>query len=212
MAPRNPAALVGAISQVLADPAAAARLSAAAQRTAAAYAWPNLARAVLDVYRQVTGPGRAGHWTAAASHRAPGAKTDSHAGNRHQRPFAQSDIARQGAQFSRPHSATWKRTTPRCRSRRIDSALHAERDLAAQGGTEPPGGYFNRQEALHGVQPSPRPGVKGRSRWCFGTRSGSENLAARGASYPVQPSSLMAQPAFQILVMWLILPSSNSIT
>jgi hypothetical protein len=32
------------------------------------------------------------------------------------------------------------------------------------------------------------------------------------ASHSVQPSSLMAQPAFQILVMWLILPSSNSIT
>jgi hypothetical protein len=32
------------------------------------------------------------------------------------------------------------------------------------------------------------------------------------ASYAIQPSSFMAQPAFQILVMWLILPSSNSIT
>jgi ABC-2 type transport system ATP-binding protein len=32
------------------------------------------------------------------------------------------------------------------------------------------------------------------------------------ASYPVQPSSLMAHPAFQILVMWLILPPWNSIT
>ena len=32
------------------------------------------------------------------------------------------------------------------------------------------------------------------------------------ASYSIQPSSLMAQPAFQILVTWLILPSSNSIT
>ena len=34
----------------------------------------------------------------------------------------------------------------------------------------------------------------------------------RGVGYPLQPSSLMAQPAFQILVIWLILPSSNSIT
>jgi hypothetical protein len=33
-----------------------------------------------------------------------------------------------------------------------------------------------------------------------------------GVRYPVQPSSRMAQPAFQILVMWLILPPSNSIT
>jgi uncharacterized protein YndB with AHSA1/START domain len=32
------------------------------------------------------------------------------------------------------------------------------------------------------------------------------------ASYSIQPRSLMAQPAFQILVMWLILPFSNSIT
>ena len=32
------------------------------------------------------------------------------------------------------------------------------------------------------------------------------------ARYPVQPSSLMAQPAFQILVIWLILPSWNFIT
>jgi hypothetical protein len=37
-------------------------------------------------------------------------------------------------------------------------------------------------------------------------------LDARRASYSIQPSSLMAQPAFQILVMWLILPSWNSIT
>jgi glycogen synthase len=58
VAPRDPAALAAAISQVLADPAAAARLSAAARRTAAGYAWPDLARQVLEVYRQVTGPGR----------------------------------------------------------------------------------------------------------------------------------------------------------
>ena len=32
-----------------------------------------------------------------------------------------------------------------------------------------------------------------------------------GLNYPIQPSSFMAQPAFQIFVMWLILPSSNSI-
>jgi glycogen(starch) synthase len=60
VAPRDPAALAAAISQVLTDPAAAARLSAAAQHTAAGYAWPDLARKVLDVYWQVTGPGRGG--------------------------------------------------------------------------------------------------------------------------------------------------------
>jgi 2-deoxystreptamine N-acetyl-D-glucosaminyltransferase/2-deoxystreptamine glucosyltransferase len=54
VAPRDPAALAAAISQILADPAAAARMSAAARRTAAAYAWPDLARQVLAVYRQVT--------------------------------------------------------------------------------------------------------------------------------------------------------------
>jgi hypothetical protein len=43
-------------------------------------------------------------------------------------------------------------------------------------------------------------------------RSRPASLDAREASYPLQPSSFMAQPAFQILVMWLILPSSNSIT
>jgi hypothetical protein len=32
------------------------------------------------------------------------------------------------------------------------------------------------------------------------------------ASYSIQPSSFIAQPAFQIFVMWLILPSSNSIS
>src|SRR5947209_2361274 len=58
VAPRDPAALAAAISRILADPATAARLSAAARRTAAAYAWTDLARAVLDVYRQATGPGR----------------------------------------------------------------------------------------------------------------------------------------------------------
>ena len=51
VAPRDPAALAAAISRVLADPAAAAR------RTADAYAWPGLARKVLQVYRRVTGPG-----------------------------------------------------------------------------------------------------------------------------------------------------------
>jgi glycosyltransferase involved in cell wall biosynthesis len=53
VAPRDPAA----ISRVLADPAAAARLAAAARRTADAYAWPGLARKVLEVYKRVTGPG-----------------------------------------------------------------------------------------------------------------------------------------------------------
>jgi 2-deoxystreptamine N-acetyl-D-glucosaminyltransferase/2-deoxystreptamine glucosyltransferase len=53
--PGDPAALAAAVSAVLADPAAAARLAAAARRTAAGYAWPDLARAVLQVYRHVTG-------------------------------------------------------------------------------------------------------------------------------------------------------------
>jgi glycosyltransferase involved in cell wall biosynthesis len=52
--PGDPAALAAAISRVLAGPAAAARLAAAA------YAWPDLARQVLDVYRQVTGPAPGG--------------------------------------------------------------------------------------------------------------------------------------------------------
>jgi 2-deoxystreptamine N-acetyl-D-glucosaminyltransferase/2-deoxystreptamine glucosyltransferase len=60
VAPRDPAALAAAISRILAGPAAAAQLSAAARRTAAAYAWPGLARNVLDVYRLVTGPGGGG--------------------------------------------------------------------------------------------------------------------------------------------------------
>ena len=42
---------------LLADPAAAAALAAAARRTAGAYAWPDLARTVLQVYKRVTGPG-----------------------------------------------------------------------------------------------------------------------------------------------------------
>jgi 2-deoxystreptamine N-acetyl-D-glucosaminyltransferase/2-deoxystreptamine glucosyltransferase len=54
VAPRDPAALAAAIGQILADPAAAARMSAAARSTAAAYAWPDLARQVLEIYRQVT--------------------------------------------------------------------------------------------------------------------------------------------------------------
>ena len=58
VAPRDPAALAAAISRVLADPAAAAGLAAAARRTADAYAWPDLARKVLEVYQGVTGPGR----------------------------------------------------------------------------------------------------------------------------------------------------------
>jgi glycogen(starch) synthase len=54
VAPCDPAALAAAIGQILADPAAAARMSAAARRTAAGYAWPDLARQVLEVYQQVT--------------------------------------------------------------------------------------------------------------------------------------------------------------
>jgi phosphatidylinositol alpha-mannosyltransferase len=57
VAPRDPAALAAAISRVLADPVAAAGLAAAARRTADAYAWPGLARKVLEIYKGVTGPG-----------------------------------------------------------------------------------------------------------------------------------------------------------
>jgi glycosyltransferase involved in cell wall biosynthesis len=57
VAPRDPAALAAAISRVLADPAAAAGLAAAARHTADAYAWPGLARKVLEIYKRVTGPG-----------------------------------------------------------------------------------------------------------------------------------------------------------
>jgi glycogen synthase len=56
VAPRDPAALAAAISQILTDPAAAARMSAAARHTAAGYAWPGLARQVLKVYQHVTTP------------------------------------------------------------------------------------------------------------------------------------------------------------
>jgi glycogen synthase len=66
VAPRDAGALAAAISQVLADPAAAARMSAAARHTAAGYAWPGLARQVLKVYQQVTTP------AAAAQQPAPG--------------------------------------------------------------------------------------------------------------------------------------------
>jgi glycosyltransferase involved in cell wall biosynthesis len=58
---RDPAALAAAINRVLEDAATAARLSAAARRTAAAYAWPDLARHVLDIYECVISrPGRDG--------------------------------------------------------------------------------------------------------------------------------------------------------
>jgi 2-deoxystreptamine N-acetyl-D-glucosaminyltransferase/2-deoxystreptamine glucosyltransferase len=60
IAPRDPAALAIAISRVLADPAAAARMASAARHTAAAYAWPDLAGNVLEVYRRVTASGDGG--------------------------------------------------------------------------------------------------------------------------------------------------------
>jgi glycogen synthase len=55
VAPRDPVALAAAISEILADPAAAAGMRVAARSTAAGYAWPGLARQVLEVYRQVAG-------------------------------------------------------------------------------------------------------------------------------------------------------------
>jgi glycogen(starch) synthase len=57
VAPRDPAALAAAMSRVLTDPEAAARMASAARRTAAAYTWPDLARNVLEVYRRVTASG-----------------------------------------------------------------------------------------------------------------------------------------------------------
>jgi glycogen synthase len=68
VASRDPAALASAIGQILADPATAARMSAAARSTAAAYAWPDLARQVLEVYHQVSGPRRGRPAAAAAVH------------------------------------------------------------------------------------------------------------------------------------------------
>jgi glycosyltransferase involved in cell wall biosynthesis len=51
--PCDAAALAAAITRVLTEPATAARLSAAARRTAARYSWPALARQVATVYREV---------------------------------------------------------------------------------------------------------------------------------------------------------------
>src|SRR5215470_15055544 len=56
------------------------------------------------------------------------------------------------------------------------------------------------------------PGSGHRPRKMSHSSRGGLRLSCRGVSYPVQPSSRMAQPAFQILVRWLILPSWNSIT
>jgi len=52
--PGDATALAGAITRVLTDPATAARLSAAAQRTARGYEWPALAGRVATVYQEVT--------------------------------------------------------------------------------------------------------------------------------------------------------------
>jgi glycosyltransferase involved in cell wall biosynthesis len=53
VAPGDAAALAAAMTRVLTEPDTAARLSAAARRTAARYAWPALAREVATVYREV---------------------------------------------------------------------------------------------------------------------------------------------------------------
>lgn len=53
--PGDAGALAAAITRVLTEPGTAARLSAAARRTAEGYAWPTLARQVATVYREVTG-------------------------------------------------------------------------------------------------------------------------------------------------------------
>jgi glycosyltransferase involved in cell wall biosynthesis len=54
--PGDADALAAAITRVLTEPSTAARLSAAARRTAARYAWPALARRVAMVYQEVTAP------------------------------------------------------------------------------------------------------------------------------------------------------------
>jgi glycosyltransferase involved in cell wall biosynthesis len=54
--PGDADALAAAITRVLTEPSTAARLSAAARRTAAGYAWPALARRVAMVYQEVTAP------------------------------------------------------------------------------------------------------------------------------------------------------------
>jgi 2-deoxystreptamine N-acetyl-D-glucosaminyltransferase/2-deoxystreptamine glucosyltransferase len=67
VAPHDPAALAAAIGLILADPATAARMSAAARSTAAAYAWPDLARQILDVYHHVNDPAATAERQAASS-------------------------------------------------------------------------------------------------------------------------------------------------
>jgi glycogen(starch) synthase len=53
--PGDPDALASAITRVLSQPWTAARLAAGARRTAEAYTWPELARRVAAVYREVAG-------------------------------------------------------------------------------------------------------------------------------------------------------------
>ena len=56
----DPAALAGALGELLADPARRAELSAAGRRAAAAYDWQVLARRILAVYETVVPPGGGG--------------------------------------------------------------------------------------------------------------------------------------------------------
>jgi phosphatidylinositol alpha-mannosyltransferase len=53
--PGDPTALAAAVDALLADPARARALSAAARARAAAYDWTALAERVLDVYRAALG-------------------------------------------------------------------------------------------------------------------------------------------------------------
>jgi glycogen synthase len=53
--PHDPAALAGAVDELLDDPALAARLGEAARRRATAFSWDALAGRVLEVYREVVG-------------------------------------------------------------------------------------------------------------------------------------------------------------
>jgi 2-deoxystreptamine N-acetyl-D-glucosaminyltransferase/2-deoxystreptamine glucosyltransferase len=53
--PGDADALAAAIARLLTEPATAARLAAAARRTAEQYTWPALARQVAAVYQQLTG-------------------------------------------------------------------------------------------------------------------------------------------------------------
>ncbi|MBV9092722.1 MAG: glycosyltransferase [Streptosporangiaceae bacterium] len=73
--PADPATLAAAITRVLAEPGTAARLSAAARRTAERYTWPALARQVAALYRELTAPDALPGLPGAAARRRYSART-----------------------------------------------------------------------------------------------------------------------------------------